>query len=217
MSAKLSLNEIRNRALNFSKEWENETSEHAESQTFWNEFFQVFGLKRRKIAIFEQNVKIRKDGASKFIDLLWPGNLVVEQKSLGKSLDKAYKQAVNYCNGLNDHDFPQYIILSDFENFRIYDLDSEKVEDYIHFKLKDFYKNIHHLGFISGYEKIKYEESDPVNIKAAEEMAKFHDKLKDIGYDGHDLEVYLVRLLFCLFADDTGIFDKDLFLMFLMV
>ena len=132
MTAKLSLNEIKNRAINFSKEWENETSEHAESQTFWNEFFQVFGLKRRKIAIFEQNVKIREDEAYKFIDLLWPGNLVVEHKSLGKSLDEAYKQAIDYCNGLNHSDFPQYIIISDFQIFRIYDLENINPEDYIY-------------------------------------------------------------------------------------
>jgi hypothetical protein len=51
-----------------------------------------------------------------------------------------------------------------------------------------------------------------VNIAAAEVMGKLHDKLKDIGYTGHPLELYLVRLLFCLFADDTSIFEKGIFL-----
>ena len=61
------------------------------------------------------------------------------------------------------------------------------------------------------YTKRYYEDQDPVNIKAAELMGKLHDKLKDIGYEGHPLEVYLVRVLFCLFAEDTTIFEKQLF------
>jgi hypothetical protein len=55
-----------------------------------------------------------------------------------------------------------------------------------------------------------YKEQDPVNIEAAALMGKLHDKLKAIGYEGHALELYLVRLLFCLFADDTNIFEKGI-------
>ena len=62
-----------------------------------------------------------------------------------------------------------------------------------------------------GGEERSYEEEDPVNIKAAELMGNLHDSLKANGYDGHPLEVLLVRLMFCLFADDTGIFEKDQF------
>ena len=54
-------------------------------------------------------------------------------------------------------------------------------------------------------------EQDPVNVLAAERMGKLHDALKASGYGGHPLEVYLVRLLFCLFADDTGIFQREAF------
>ncbi|MCL2140011.1 MAG: hypothetical protein FWH41_10855, partial [Treponema sp.] len=48
----------------------------------------------------------------------------------------------------------------------------------------------------------------PIDIQAAEHMGELHDALKDNGYTGHELEMYLVRLLFCLFADDSGIFDE---------
>ena len=72
-------------------------------------------------------------------------------------------------------------------------------------------KNIHRFGFILGYQKKFYKDEDPVNIKAAEMMGKLHDALLSTGYTGHKLEVFLVRLLFCLFADDTGIFSKDHF------
>lgn len=75
----LSWNEIKDRALAFSKEWENESSEKAESQTFWGEFFDVFGISRRRVASFEVPVKEAPD-KSGFIDLFWKGVLIVEHK-----------------------------------------------------------------------------------------------------------------------------------------
>ncbi|WP_329626330.1 DNA methyltransferase [Planktothrix agardhii] len=86
----------------------------------------------------------------------------------------------------------------------MYDLDTNETKE---FELKDFVNHVHLFGFIAGYEKRVYKDEDPVNIAAAELMGELHDRLKEIGYTGHDLEVYLVRLLFCMFADDTGIFD----------
>ncbi len=53
----LSWNEIRSRAISFSKEWEDESRENAESQSFWNDFFQVFGVSRRRVATFEKPVE----------------------------------------------------------------------------------------------------------------------------------------------------------------
>lgn len=207
----LSWNEIKSRAVEFSKEWENETREHAEAKSFWDDFFNVFGISRRRVAIFEQHVKKlgNKDG---FIDLFWKGKLLVEHKSRGKSLDKAYDQATDYFDGLKEYELPKYILVSDFDKFRLYNL---KERTHKEFKLKNLVDNVHLFDFIAGYEKTTYKDSDPVNIEAAELMGKLHDKLKENGYEGHFLEVYLVRLLFCLFADDTGIFPKDLFLNFI--
>ena len=207
----LSWNEIKRRASTFSKEWEQETSEDAEAKTFWNEFFNIFGISRRRVATFEQKVtrNSRSDG---FIDLLWKGQLLVEHKSAGKNLDKAYLQAVDYFPGLKERELPKYIVVCNFQKFRLFDLDSlSNDREYIEFDLKDLVDNVHHFGFIAGYEKQVYKEQDPVNIKAADMMAVIHDNLKSIGYDGHDLELYLVRLLFCLFADDSTIFEKDIF------
>jgi hypothetical protein len=203
----LSWNEIKSRAVIFSKEWENETSEDAEAKSFWDDFFNVFGISRRRVATFETKVTKgnRKDG---FIDLLWKGNLLVEHKSAGKDLDRAYQQAIEYFPGLKDHELPKYIIVCNFKTFRIYDLEDDKT---IEFKLSEFVSNVQHFAFIAGYQKHIYKEQDPVNIEAALLMGKLHDKLKAVGYVGHPLEVYLVRLLFCLFADDTTIFEKDLF------
>lgn len=198
-------NEIEDRALKFSKEWANVSSEKSDAQSFWNDFFYVFGKKRRELARFEQAVK-KLNKKTGFIDLFWEGVLIVEHKSTGKNLEKAYSQALDYFEGLKEEQFPRYILVSDFTHFRLYDLD-EGTEH--HFTLADLHKNITLLGFIAGYERQKIKEQDPVNIKAAEHMAKLHDRLKESGYTGHKLELYLVRLLFCLFAEDTNIFGPE--------
>jgi type II restriction/modification system DNA methylase subunit YeeA len=203
----LSWNEIRERAFNFSKEWAGTHSEEADAKPFLVDFFNVFGINSRKFATFEHKVK-KLNEADGFIDLLWKGVILVEMKSLGKNLDKAYQQARDYLHGLKQHELPKYILLSDFDNFRLHDLEEDKRID---FKLNELANNVQHFGFLMGYPKRVYKEQDPVNIKAAELMGKLHDRLKDIGYEGHPLEVYLVRLLFCLFAEDTSIFSKQQF------
>lgn len=205
----LSLNEIRSRALKFSNEWALESSEDAEAKTFWNEFFEVFGFSRKKVATFEHPVH-KADGRTGYIDLLWKGVVLVEHKSKGKSLDKAYTQARDYYVSLNlkESDLPRYIVVSDFANFRLYDLEEDK---HFEFKLSELSDNIHLFGFISGYERKNFGKEDVVNVRAAERMGQLHDALKASGYEGHPLEVLLVRVLFCLFAEDTGIFEKSLF------
>ncbi len=203
----LSWNEIKERALKFSNEWADETKERAEKDTFWNDFFNVFGISRRRVATFEEPVK-KLGNKQGFIDLFWKGTLLVEHKSKGKDLEKAFEQATDYFPGLKEHELPKYILVSDFERIKLFDLDDRTEHE---FHLKDFYKNVKLFGFIAGYQKRTFKEEDPVNIKAAELMGKLHDQLKGFGYEGHPLEVYLVRLLFVLFADDTGIFEKDIF------
>ena len=203
----LSWNEIKERASRFSKEWESACNEEAEAKPFLVEFFNVFGISQRKVSTFEHKVK-KLDEHDGYIDLLWKGTILIEMKSKGKNLDKALSQARDYIQGLPQHELPKYILVSDFERYRLTDVDEEKTYEFL---LKDFTKNVHLFGAIAGYHKRTYKEEDPVNIEAAELMGKLHDRLKAIGYTGHSLERYLVRLLFCLFADDTGIFEKDSF------
>jgi type I restriction-modification system DNA methylase subunit len=203
----LSWNEIKERAARFSKEWESACNEEAEAKPFLVEFFNVFGISQRKVSTFEHKVK-KLDEHDGYIDLLWKGTILIEMKSKGKNLDKALSQARDYIQGLPQHELPKYILVSDFERYRLTDVDEEKTYEFL---LKDFTKNVHLFGAIAGYHKRTYKEEDPVNIEAAELMGKLHDRLKAIGYTGHSLERYLVRLLFCLFADDTGIFEKDSF------
>lgn len=209
----LSWNEIRERALKFTKEWVDESRERSEKDTFWNEFFNVFGISRRRVASFEEPVK-KLNNKQGFIDLFWKGTLLVEHKSKGKNLDTAFEQATDYLYGIKEHELPKYILVSDFENFKLYDLEDKKEYE---FDIKNFHKNIKLFGFIAGYQKLVFKDEHPVNIKAAELMGKLHDEFEESGYKGHQLEVYLVRLLFCLFADDTGIFEKDTFKEFIEI
>lgn len=204
----LSWNEIRDRALKFSRDWADETSEDAEAKSFWDGFFEVFGVSRRRVASFEKSVR-KIDGRTGYIDLLWKGILLVEHKSRGKDLGRAYKQATDYFPGLKERDLPRYILVSDFARFRLYDLEAE--EEPFEFALKDLHKQVRRFGFIAGYQVRAFKDQDPANIKAAERMGKLHDALKATGYEGHPLEVLLVRMLFCLFAEDTGIFERRQF------
>lgn len=201
----LSWNEIRSRAVEFAKRWEHETSEDAEAKAFWTEFLNVFGIDRKRVASFEEPVK-KLGNKQGYIDLFWKGELLVEHKSRGKDLDKAYSQALDYFPGIKERELPKYVLVSDFARFRLYELENDEQHE---FELRDLHKNIKCFGFIAGYQTRPIQPEDPVNIKAAELMGKLHDALKDIGYDGHALEHYLVRLLFCLFAEDTGIFERQ--------
>ena len=108
----LSWNEIKNRALKFTKEWEGESRERAEKDSFWNDFFNVFGISRRRLATFEEPVK-KLSGNQGFIDLFWKGTLLVEHKSKGKNLDSAFEQATDYFHGIKEHDLPKYVLVSD--------------------------------------------------------------------------------------------------------
>ena len=206
---RLSWNEIRTRAAQFAHEWRDAAYEKGETQSFYNDFFGIFGVRRRSVARYEEHVR-KLDNQSGFIDLFWPGVLLVEQKSAGRDLAKAYGQAGEYFDVLPEKDRPRYILVSDFQNFELHDLDEREETT---FTLADLPAHVEKFGFILGVQRRTFRDQDPVNVKASELMGRLHDALKASGYDGHDLEVFLVRTVFCLFADDTGIFEpRDIFL-----
>lgn len=202
----LSWNEIKSRAVTFSKKWDDTKREEADAKEFLVEFLNIFGIERKKVATFEHKVK-KLSEASGYIDLLWPGMLLVEMKSRGENLEKAYKQAKEYCHGLADYNYPKFILICDFNKFHLYDENGERHD----FSLSEVVKYVRLFSPIAGYQKVEFKEQDPVNIKAAELMGRLHDQLEESGYVGHELEVFLVRLLFCLFADDTTIFEQNAF------
>jgi hypothetical protein len=220
----ISWNEIRHNAIAFARDWAGVKSEKAEKQTFWNEFFAVFGVRRRVVATFEEPVK-KISGQYGYIDLFWPGMLLVEHKSRGQDLGKAESQAFRYIRDLvseGRHDeVPRYVIVSDFAKIALHDLEPEEQKrlplfdqfrvESIEFPLDELHKSVHHFAFIPGYKQHRFEDQDPINLRAVQIMDDLHDTLAAGGYKGHDLERFLVRVLFCLFAEHTGIFERDAF------
>ncbi len=202
---RLDWNDIRARAARFADEWKDAHYEKGETQTFYNEFFELFGVTRRRVASFEHGVDL-PEGKRGFLDLFWKGKLLVEQKSKGRDLKPARKQALDYFPGLKEHELPRYILLSDFQNFELYDLDLTPDKPTV-FRLPELPDHVQDFGFIVGQERRIFRDQDPANIQASEMMGALHDALEASGYKGHPLERFLVRLLFCLFADDTGIFQ----------
>ena len=206
---RLSWNEIRARAAAFAQEWADAGYEKGETQLFYRDFFAIFDLSVRRVASFEEYVKLLDDKHG-FIDLFWKGVLLVEQKSEGRNLAEAKAQALSYFSGLKNADLPRYLLLSDFQTFQLYDLDEDES---VAFTLPDLPQHVEKFGFILGVQKRSFRDQDPVNIEASERVGQLHDALADSGYTGHDLEQFLVRIVFCFFADDTGIFEpRDIFL-----
>ncbi|WP_026479763.1 DNA methyltransferase [Ahrensia sp. 13_GOM-1096m] len=199
----LSWNEIRVRAKQFAADFVDAHYEKGETQTFYNEFFEVFGIKRRQVARYEEQIK-KLSGNTGFIDLFWPKHLLVEQKSAGRDLKAAADQAGEYFDAVKDSEKPRFQLLCDFQNWELLDRDTRESWS---FTLAELPEKVDLFAFMIGREKRTYQDQDPVNIEASELMGKIHDELEENGYKGNDLERYLVRLLFMLFADDTGIFQ----------
>ena len=209
---RLSWNEVRARAAVFAEDWEDAAYEKGETQSFYNAFFRVFGVQRRSVARYEAHVA-KLDNRWGFIDLFWPGVLLVEQKSVGRDLGKAYEQAGAYFDALPERERPRFILVSDFRTFELHDLDEREA---VAFPLADLPAHVESFGFILGVQRRTFRDQDPANIEAAELVGRLHDALADAGHRGHDLERFLVRVVFCMFADDTGVFEpRDIFLDFI--
>lgn len=199
-----SLAELRHRAADFARQHALDHDEKSQAQDFLRDFFDVFTPQGRRRAQFETRVK-KPDGSQGYIDALWPGTLLVEMKSKGRDLDAAHQQALDYLPRLPQAHLPGFVLVSDFARLRLYNLDEGTRHD---FALAELPEQLHLFGFLSGYRAAGAPRpEDPANAQAAELMAQLHDALLADGYTGHPLEVLLVRLLFCLFAEDTAIFD----------
>ncbi|MCP9932445.1 class I SAM-dependent DNA methyltransferase [Cyanobium sp. Candia 9D4] len=206
----MSWDEIKKNAAEFVADWKNETSEMAEAQTFWNEFFHIFGRKRREVASFEKRAQIISSGKSGRLDLFWRGVVAAEHKSAGEDIDLAEAQLFNYSIALED--LPQIYVISDFRNFRVIDGESNATVDFPLAKLLD---HITLFAPIAGYQTRRFNQQEQASHEASELLGLLHDRLEDSGYKGHPLRVLIVRLLFCVFADDTNVWRKGLFQDFL--
>ncbi|MCM3484185.1 DNA methyltransferase [Kocuria rosea] len=212
----LAWNQIRKNAAAFVNEWAGESYEKGESQSFWTDLFEVYGMRRRNVAKFEAQAK-RITGGTGFIDVFWPGMMVAEQKSMGKDLDAAEDQAMDYLTNLSEAEMPRYVVTCDFQTFRVRDLEATAEDASVTFALEDLPTEAERLGFIAGYQKRSFgsEEQAAASVKAAQLMASLYEELEKSGYDEHQASIFLVRTLFALFADDSGLWERDLFLEYL--
>jgi type I restriction-modification system DNA methylase subunit len=199
---------LNDRAEAFSKEFADASYEMGQGQNFVRELSGVYGLNYLRSVDFERRVAKDSGIGNLRIDGFFPGQLLVEMKSSGKDLAEAYVQAKGYIAKLkNKEDIPLYILVSDFQNLHLYDLTGEKPP--LQFKLADFKSHVNDLDFLLGYERIYQQRQAAACIEAANRLGNLHDAIKQTGYRGQDLQTLLVRLLFCLFADDTALFNKE--------
>jgi len=201
--------DIRNRAARFAERWSDARYEKGETQTFYNDFFEIFGIERRSVAVYERYVSKFGDHRG-YIDLFWPRKLLVEQKSRGRDLEAAKRQAAEYFTHLESEETPRYIMACDFQSFHLIDLDKNEEK---RFTLKELPEVVNDcFAFMTDRPPgPDMAEEHPVSIEASRMMGRIYDSLAWSGYDKHDMGHLLTRMTFCLFADDTGIFEKGKF------
>lgn len=206
----LSKDTIRANARKFSVDWAGTTSERGSSQTFWVRWFEVFGLRRENVAIFEEAAERTSTGRTGWVDVFVPGEMAIEQKSAGVSLDRAMQQLVDYLPSLPTAKQPWLLVVSDFEVFRWRNLRTGTSGE---FPLADFAANVPLFWWLAEWDAPTIDTSDAeaVNLAASQRLADVHDALIDSGYDPHDAREWVTRILFCLFADDTEVWDPNAF------
>jgi hypothetical protein len=206
--ADITINEVRRRLQAFSKEHENDSDEKQHAQQFWRDFYACFDLSKSSASMFEARVA-KINGKRGYIDSFIPSLLLVEHKTLGEDLNKAYEQALEYALAIKEEaEKPRYIITCDFQTFNIYDLHSDTKTPSV-CKLSELHTSASWFMFLVDKKLETITEETPINRKAAYQISKLHEQLLKDNFVGKDLEVFLTRLLFCLFADDTGIFGED--------
>ena len=213
----LSMNEIRTRAAQFIRDWQEEPGdERQQAQSFVRDLLGVYGITQTRAAFYEKRVKRSSTGSRGYIDALIPGLALIEMKSAGKDLVAAERQALDYIDDLPDPEVPRWVLTSDFHRLRLLDLHAENdgVQEFTISQLRD---HADKLAFLAGYGERTFgsKSQEAASIQAAKLMASLYETLEGSGYDDHEASVFLVRTLFALYADDAGVWDRDLFLEFL--
>jgi hypothetical protein len=212
------MNEIRARATQFIRDWRDQPGdERQQAQSFVRDLLGVYGITQTRAAFYEKRVKRSSTGSRGYIDALIPGLALIEMKSAGKDLAAAEQQALDYIDDLPDPEVPRWVLTSDFHRFRLLDLRADRDAPPLEFTLSQMREEADKLAFLAGYgERIFGSKAqEAASIKAAKLMASLYEALEGSGYDDHEASVFLVRTLFALYADDAGVWDRDLFLEFL--
>ena len=219
MAKSLSLNEIHRRSAQFVVDWREEPGdERQEAQSFIRDLLQVFGITSTKAALYEKRAQRSSTGNQGYIDALVPGLCAIEMKSVGKDLAAAEQQALDYIDSLPDVETPRWIIACDFQQFRHPRTRSRQPHRHA---LLLTWRNSRRTSRPSRSSRATraapsaISEQETASVQAAQIMANLYEALSDSGYDDHEASVFLVRILFCLYADDSGVWERDLFYEFL--
>ncbi|WP_366823683.1 DNA methyltransferase [Kocuria sp.] len=217
-------------AKRFVESWAGRGYEKGDTHSFWLELLRdVVGMKNVTTAVrFEQSTSERG-----FIDVIIPdAKTMIEQKSLGVDLDKPesrqgsmvtpFQQVKRYADSLPNSQRPDTIIVSDFGRFRIHDLDQVKpAENYTEFTLAELPEQLHLLDFLTDPHRTRQGREEQVSLDAGQLVGKLYELLRqqyvdpDSPESRHALNVLCVRLVFCLFAEDAGLFPKNAFFNYL--
>lgn len=182
--------------------------ERGQSQNFWTQVFNSYGVSgQTQLKAFEHRLKDGK--GQKYVDAFIPKLVMIEQKSRGVDLHKAYAQVSGYYDKLNTNEKPRYIVLSNFDEIWLYDIANPLDVKTYKCNLSELPSNAEWLSFLSpDSQQSDIIEENPINRKATEMVAKLHQAFIEDGVNADDLALFLTRLIFCFFADDTGIFGK---------
>lgn len=218
MGKNLAINEIRSRCAQFVLEWRDANGdEKQEAQSFVRDLLMAYGISETKAALYEKRVKRSSTGNQGYIDALVPGLLLIEMKSAGRPLAIAESQALDYLQNLEDAEMPQYVLTSNFKIFRLLDLKAPKGSDVVEFNLEDLPSKAETLAFLAGYQIRTFgsAEQEEASVKAAKIMGGLYEALEGSGYSDHEASIFLVRTLFALYADDSGMWQRDSFTEFI--
>lgn len=207
--------QLQTAAQNFAAYYKDQTDERREKDTFWNEFFAIFGIDRKNVAHFEYPVKDPADN-TQFVDIFWEGIFLAEHKSANKNLTKAKEQAERYLQEIGrtkPSALPEYYAVSDFAHFHLYRrVPEEGAENQWQFPLEELPEYITRgvFDFMFGIEAKVRQIQEEANIQAAAAIGRLHDTLKEEGiYEEHELRLFITRLLFLFFADDSAVFRRN--------
>lgn len=207
--------QLQTAAQNFAAYYKDQTDERREKDTFWNEFFAIFGIDRKNVAHFEYPVKDPADN-TQFVDIFWEGIFLAEHKSANKNLTKAKEQAERYLQEIGrtkPSALPEYYAVSDFAHFHLYRrVPEEGAENQWQFPLEELPEYITRgvFDFMFGIEAKVRQIQEEANIQAAAAIGRLHDTLKEEGiYEEHELRLFITRLLFLFFADDSAVFQRN--------
>lgn len=218
MATALSLDEIRRRCTKVVADWAEEPGdERQQAQSFIKDLLGAFGITQTKAALYEKRAKRTSTGRRGFIDALIPGLALIEMKSAGRDLEAAEAQALDYMEDLAEVERPSRVITSDFKTIRILDIEAEDGADTVQFPLEELPLHAEDLAFLAGFQTRAFgsREQEKASIRAAQIMGRLYSELEKTGYSEHESSVFLVRLLFALYGDDSGMWERDLFYEFL--